>query len=92
MALTAEYTKIWPKIKGVQIHIGVEVVLKEAGVEVARQTFPTNTEKTADPDTKAQEVINTIQDFVNNYKAEKLAFDSNKMNNFVTAVTQGVQL
>lgn len=91
--ITAEYIKIWPSLESAgQIIIGVEVILKDDAVEVARKSFRTNTEKDGDPVKKAVGLIGEIQSFVDKYKFEKAAYNHVKMDSFITAISNGVNL
>lgn len=91
MALTVEVTKVWPTLsENGLFHVGVEAVLKEDGVEVRRRTFTDATNKTADVSVLAVQITKQVQEWINAYKTEKVAYNHAKMTALVTAIQNGL--
>lgn len=91
MALTCTISKVWPALaENGLFTISVEAVLAEDAVEVRRETFSHNTEKTADVSLLAQTLIAKVQPWIDRYKTEKVAYNHTKMTTLVNTVQAGI--
>jgi len=93
MALTAEFNKVWPNLQENGLFwVGVEVVLKEDGVEQRRVSFREATTKAADVSTLVSVLAAKAQAMVDTYKTEKQAYNHAKYEALRAGVASAVVL
>jgi hypothetical protein len=93
MTLSCVVTKksvsyVQPKLHNITFNL----ILKEDTTEVLNKDFSCQFFTGDNPSTKTTQIIKDMQEIIDQYKAQKVIFDSTALNNAVTSIQGGLSL